>query len=360
MPNTSSKFADEGTLAHEICAALVDLYLGNIDQNEYEQIDKRCREDELWDDDIYNHAYVYRDYIIASILDNDTIFSAVEVSRLSLEPWVPQAFGTADFVAFDGRNLDICDFKYGKGVAVSANNNPQLKLYALGAAARFKLTDKPGIQVNIHIIQPRIKEPDSYSLYMKDLLSWANDYVAPRAQKAIKGEGDYCPGNETCRFCRAKAVCKGLAEDIFAAVKDQPSIDTLTIEEVAANFKKSGVIKAWVQAMEEHLHATLAKGKPVPGWKLVEGRSNRKICDNLKAAELLRAAGFQDELTHKLTLIGITDLERLCGKKQLPVILEDTLIRPAGAPVLVDEHDPRPAYDQRASILDAFDNGTGA
>jgi hypothetical protein len=357
MPKSSTRFADEGTLAHELCAALVNLALGNLTAEQYEAIDRECRQHELWDEDIYTHAYSYRDYIMANLVSGDTLLSDVEVSGLSLEPWVPKAFGTADFVSFDGSSLHVCDFKYGKGVPVSPEDNPQLMLYALGVLARYKLTAKP-CTVHLHIIQPRISQPQSWSIESKELLSWAETTVMPRAEMAVKGEGNYAPSSETCRFCRAKPICKGLAENIFASVKPLQSLDTMSLEQVGEALKKASVLKQWLTAMEEYVRDALLKGNPVKGFKLVEGRSSRKICDTQTAAQRLRAAGFPDEMTHKLTLFGITDLEKLVGKKQLPDVLGDTLVRPTGSPTMVEDTDPRPEMSPKDAVMKAFEEVT--
>jgi hypothetical protein len=357
MPRSTSTYAEEGTLAHEICAALVDLGLGKITHEQYDAIDKEAREHELWDDDIYTHANSYRDYISANLLSSDTIFADTELTKLSLEPWVPKAFGTADFVCFNGAVLDVCDFKYGKGVAVSPEENPQLMLYALGVLARYDLT-KADIQVVLHIVQPRIGEPQSWATSSKELLTWADTIVTPRAALAARGEGDYQPSSDTCRFCRAKPICKGLAANIFATVKPQQSLDTMSLEEVAQALKQASVLKMWLQSMEDYIKDALLRGQAVRGYKLVEGKANRKICDTRKAAQLLRQAGYPDEVTHKLTLLGITDLEKLIGKKQLPDVLGDTLVKPVGQPTMVEESDPRQPLALHEATLAAFDRVT--
>jgi hypothetical protein len=337
-----------------MCAALVNIAIGNLTQTQFKAIDEECRLNELWDDDIYTHAHTYRDYIVADLLSSDTLFSDVEVSGLSLEPWVPKAFGTADFISYDGATLNVCDFKYGKGVPVSPEHNPQLMLYALGVLAKYDLISKD-IDVALHIIQPRVSEPQKWTIKSKELVLWAEETVRPRAAQAVKGEGDYRPSSNVCRFCRAKPICKGLAQDIFATVKPQPSLDTMSLEEVAEALKKASVIKQWLNSMEEYVKDALLKGKNVKGFKLVEGRSNRKICNIPEAVQRLRLAGFPDEMTHKLTLFGIIDLERLVGKKKLPDVLGDTLARPTGNPTLVDDSDPRPPMNPRDAVMQAFE-----
>jgi hypothetical protein len=298
---------------------------------------------------------MYKDVATQDFMSKDTIFTAVE-TKVSLQNYIKGAWGTADFVSYDGETLNVVDLKYGKGVAVSPEENPQLKLYALGVIDHFDLRQHKGLYVTLTIVQPRIDGVKSWTICCGELLDWAEDYVVPRARMAAKGEGDYRPSREVCRFCRAKPICKGLAEDIFASIQDMPTINTLTLDEVAANLSKSTLIKAWLVSMEEYVKDALLKNKPVPGWKLVEGRSNRKICDSMQAAALLRKAGYPDELTHKMTLFGITDLERLVGKKQLPEILGSTLAKPQGSPTIVESTDPRPAMNIDSITLEAFDN----
>jgi hypothetical protein len=354
MPRSSSTYADEGTLAHELCAASVSLALQHIDQNQYNQIVEECKQSELWDDVMLEHAQTYRDYTVTQLTNADTLFADVEVTGLSLEPYVPKAFGTADFISYDGQTLNVCDFKYGKGVPVSPEQNEQLMLYALGALMRYELQDN-AISVMLHIIQPRISQPQSWTISSKELMKWAEETVRPKAAQAAKGEGGYCPNSSTCRFCRAKPICKALAANIFESVKSTPSLDTMSLEEVGSALKKASLLKQWLNAMEDYVKDALMKGQVVKGFKLVEGRSSRKICDAQKAAVLLRKAGFPDEMTHKLTLFGITDLERLVGKKKLPDVLGDTLIKPQGSPTMVDESDPRPPMDSRDATLKMFE-----
>lgn len=358
MPKSTSSYAQEGTLAHEIASALVDVYLGVITEQQYALIERECRNNTLWDDSILEHGYTYRDYILYKVLNGDELIHMTELTDLSLEPFVPEGKGTADFVSFDGKTLHVVDYKYGKGVKVDALDNEQLKLYALGTVLRFKISG-PKTVVMMHIVQPRItEEPEATWLYLHELMDWAEKEVKPKAIAAMAGTGDYCPSSSTCKFCRAKAVCKGLADDIFASVGDMLPASTLELHEVAKNLERGKLIEAWVKAMDEHIFNALMSGKAVPGWKLVAGRSSRKIENEEIAAQRLSAAGFEQAKTHKLTLLGLTDLEKVVGKKKLPEVLGDTLVKPTGRPTLTDMSDPRQEIAPEALISGMFEGVT--
>jgi hypothetical protein len=302
------------------------------------------------------HANAYFDFIYDNYVTEDTRQVLVEKS-VSLNQYVPGAKGTADCIIDNGDTIIVVDYKYGKGVRVDAQDNPQLLLYALGAL--LSLPDHTRVTtVKAAIVQPRISAvPSTMETSAEVLLFWAKNTVATQAQKALKGDGEFQPSDNACRFCRAKPVCPGLAKKVFEdvdtllkpPVSDLPS---LTVEQVATYLQKYDLVKQWFDAAEERVRSTLLQGTDVPGYKLVEGRANRKILDQDKAIKELIKSGFTTEQVTKIQILPITELEKLTGKKALPVILGDNLHKPQGSPTLVPASDPRPPM---TNIKDEFD-----
>lgn len=210
---TTSVFAEEGTLAHEIGEIKLRKELGQIKQKEYVDKLSECVNSDLYSKDMTDYVDIYVDTCLEKFNEAkagtaDAI--AIIEQKLDFSKWVPDGFGTGDFVVIADGTMEICDLKYGKGVAVSAIDNPQMRLYALGAITEFEfLYDIQNVKMTI--IQPRLDSISTDEITVDELLTWANEYVKPRAELAIKGEGKFCAGDH-CKFCRAKAVCKARAD----------------------------------------------------------------------------------------------------------------------------------------------------
>ena len=211
--NKSSVFAEEGTLAHELGELTLKLNLGEITKRTFNSKFKKIQENKLYSADMPDYVQTYVDTCLERVSEAkattpDALFKIEQ--RLDFSEWVPDGFGTGDFVIIADGTMEVCDLKYGKGVPVSANNNKQMMLYALGAIAEFNfLYDIQ--KVRMTIIQPRLDNISTFEVTTEDLLKWAEDYVRPRAELAIKGKGEFCAGDH-CKFCRAKAICRARAE----------------------------------------------------------------------------------------------------------------------------------------------------
>jgi len=329
----SSVFAAEGTAAHELSEHKLRQFLGQKSNRPVSEFDS----EEL---DYYTDVYV--DYAIELITlaeanCKDPIILLEQ--RLDYSCYVPEGFGTGDLVIIADGALDIVDLKYGKGVAVSAEDNPQMKLYALGALALFdSLYDIQ--RVRMTICQPRLESISTYEVSADELTAWAEKELKPKAQLAINGEGEFLPG-EHCRFCRAKHTCRSRAEEHLSLARHDFKLPSLlTEEEISEVLGLADRLSVW--AADVYAYATdlsIREDKEWQGYKLVEGRSNRRYTSERAVVEAATAAGYTD--IYKQSLIGITDMEKLLGKKHFKELLSDLVEKPAGKPTLVPISDKR-------------------
>jgi len=266
--------------------------------------------------------------------------------RLDFSPWVPEGFGTGDAVIITDNRLEIVDLKYGKGVPVSAECNPQLRLYALGAINEFgMLYDFKTVRTTI--VQPRLDNISSEELAVEELLQWG-ETVKPIAWQAFTGKGDFHAGDH-CRFCRARYTCRARAEaNLELAKYDFQEPEALTVEEIGEILYKAEELQQWVKDIKEYaLIQAYQHGVKFPGWKVVEGRSVRKITDEEAVAERLRREGYEP---YKQVLYTLTEFEKMIGKKRFNEIAGDLIEKPAGKPTLVPESDKRPEIPSAAAV----------
>ena len=270
----------------------------------------------------------------------------VEV-KLDFSHYVPDAFGTSDAIIIADGVMEVIDFKYGKGVKVSAVENPQMMIYALGAWDLFNF--EYNIQkVRMTIVQPRIDNLSEFEINATDLINWAVDELQPKAKEAYAG-GKQKPG-EWCQFCKVKAKCKALATTCVNAQQLNQDPKLISKEEMERNILPLlSTFKTWLSGVEEYSLQQALDGVKYQGFKIVEGRSIRKITDQSAVMELLGKEGFAKESYIKPTeLRSITDLEKLIGKKRFGTLCADYINKPQGKPTLVPESDKRPAFNQAA------------
>jgi hypothetical protein len=250
--------------------------------------------------------------------------------------------------------MQVIDFKYGAGVPVSAENNPQTRLYGLGALERFDaLYDIQ--KVLMTVIQPRLDSISSEELPAGALILWGDVTVRPKAELAETGRGEYVPG-EHCRFCKAKIRCRARAEhNLQLAVYEFKPAPDLSTEEISDVLNRIDELVNWAgQVKDFALDQAVNFDKHWPGWKLVEGRSNRKYSNEEAVATTLIGAGYEDALIYEKKLLGITAMEKAIGKKPFAQLLTELVIKPAGKPTLAPESDPRPAYNSAAAAAEDF------
>lgn len=349
--NKSSEFAEEGTLAHALGELKLRQGLGEISTRKYNSELKKIEANELYTKDMPDYVDIYVDTCLEKVSEAkaktpDALFKVEQ--RLNFSEWVPEGFGTGDFVIIADGTIEIIDLKYGKGVPVSAEGNKQMRLYALGAISEFEfLYDIE--KVKMTIVQPRKDSISSDEISVEDLLKWAEEYVRPRAQLAFNGEGELNAGDH-CTFCRAKATCRARAEKNLELAKyDFRDPYILDNSEIADILGKADEFIKWAQNVQDYALEKALQGEDYPGFKIVEGRSNRKWADEDKVGEILLDQGFQENIIYTKKLTGIGNMESAIGKKEVQRLLGEYIIKPPGKPVLVPEDDKRPVFNSAES-----------
>lgn len=351
FPNKTSEYAAEGTLAHEIGELTLRNKLGEISTRTFNSRLKKLKEGELFKEDMIDYVDIYVDTCMEKVAEARSISSDAVINleqRLDFSVWVPDGFGTGDMVIIADGIIEIIDLKYGKGIPVSAIDNPQMKLYALGAINEFQfLYDIE--KVKMTIVQPRLDAISTDEISVEDLLRWAEEVLKPTAQLAFKGEGEFCAG-EHCKFCKVAAVCKARAEKNLELAKYEfanPNI--LDNSEIADILGKADELIKWAKDVQDYALETALQGEEYPGWKVVEGRSNRKWTDEDKIGEILIGQGFLENIIYTKKLTGISNMESAIGKKEVVRLLGDYIIKPPGKPTLAPESDKRPVYNSAES-----------
>ena len=348
VEDKGSTFAEEGTLAHAYCAKKLKEFLGLSVDDENAEIAQLAEKYHSGEMDEYTDTYktiVLEKFNAARTKTKDAQL-LVEV-KLDFSHYVPDAFGTSDAIIIADGVMEVIDFKYGKGVKVSAVENPQMMIYALGACDLFNF--EYNIQkVRMTIVQPRIDNLSEFEINATDLINWAVDELQPKAKEAYAG-GKQKPG-EWCQFCKVKAKCKALATTCVNAQQLNQDPKLISKEEMERNILPLlSTFKTWLSGVEEYSLQQALDGVQYQGFKIVEGRSIRKITDQSAVMELLGKEGFAKESYIKPTeLRSITDLEKLIGKKRFGTLCADYINKPQGKPTLVPESDKRPAFNQAA------------
>jgi hypothetical protein len=273
--------------------------------------------------------------------------------RLDFSQWVPEGFGTGDVVIIADGVMEVIDLKFGKGVVVDAEENSQMMLYGLGALSLYDtLYDIEAVKMTIH--QPRLDAVSTWQLRADELIEWANLYVVPRAKLAMAGEGEFKCGDH-CQFCRAKAVCKARADYNMEIAQHEFAESMLLSDDAIADILGRAVeFKKWISDVEDYALAEAERGKKWPGWKLVEGRSNRKYTDEELVVGALTAAGYEEDKLYEKKVLGITAMEKIVGKKTFTELLSNLVVKATGKPTLVVESDKRVEINSIASAQADF------
>ena len=321
-------------MAHSLAEAKLRHYYGQIGIEEYETEYNIIKSTSYYNDDFEAHVDSYVLYVRSQIGDGDTpLFE----QRVDFSDWVPDGFGTADVVILSKHAIRVIDLKFGKGIPVSALDNTQLRLYALGAWSKFK-EEYPDIkEVSYTIHQPRLDSISTDGTTVAKLVDWANYFVKPKAKKAWSGAGEFLPG-EWCQFCRAKAQCRARSDYNTELAKQEfkaPAL--LSEEEVSQVLAKAQQLKTWANDVEEFaLTRAVDQGVIPPGYKLATTKTHRKISDSALAAVVLVEKGMSPEVIWEAPkLKSIATLEKLGPKGQVAAWLGDLVLRPDGEPKLV-------------------------
>ena len=346
FPDGASSYAAEGTQAH----ALAEETLKKYTEEGWLSVALSGPE---FPKDMLDYVDVYVSIVLEKLNEArkktpDAVLLVVQM--LDFSPWVPEGFGTGDAVIISDGTLEVVDLKYGKGVPVSAENNSQMRLYALGAYHNFGLLYDFD-RITMTIVQPRLDSVSSQTVTLEELLAWG-DRVKLIAAKAWRGEGEYCAGPH-CKFCRAAVRCKKLAEYNLDVLKYEfADADLMDPEDIAEVLKVESDVTSWLKAVKEYaLDQAVNHGEKFPGMKLVEGRSQRTITDEKGLAKKLTKEGYTD-IYKPVEMKGITDLEKVCGKKNFVKLSEGFVTKPPGRPVLVPEEDKRPVWAPDKEIID--------
>jgi len=346
IPDNGSDFAREGTLAHAMCARHLKKYLGQNTENEDAEIRELYDEYHSGEMDEYTEMYknnVLSRFFVAKRTTPDA--QLLVETRLDFSQFIPESFGTADAIIIADGLMEVIDFKYGKGIKVNAHENPQMMIYALGALQKFSF-EYNITHIRMTIIQPRIDNLSEYELTADALFNWASMVLAPKAKEAYSDDGKQIPG-AWCQFCKVKGCCKALAKqaiDISDKFIDPALLSKKDMENTI--LPKLEVVKMWLKGIEEYTLEKAVSGVDYKGFKLVEGRSMRKIADTAAVMDALAKLGYDERLYLKPTeLKGITDLEKLVGKKKFTLSCGDYITKPQGKPALVPDTDPREAFN---------------
>lgn len=361
FPNKESEYMAEGTLAHSIAEFKVRSYfLEAISKTAYTRKLNKLKKSEFFNEEMLRHTDTYLEYIKEEAMKTNTRpFIAVE-QKIDYSKYVPEGFGTADCVLISSNTLQIIDFKYGKGVKVEAEDNSQLKLYALAALEQFGMFYNIE-NIKLSIVQPRIDNISEYTLSKDEIVKWGNIIVIPQAQKAFMGLGEFRQG-EHCRFCRAKGACEFRAKENMKVVEEiensqgtaSEACQLLDNTELSEFLTRTEGIEEWIKDLRAYALEQILKGENIQGYKAVEGKSNRKIVDIDRAFEILKASGIEEALLYERKPLTLTQLEKAIGKKEIAQTIGDFIEKPKGAPTLAKETDKREHY--KVSATEEFKN----
>lgn len=336
----TSEYAIQGSCAHELGQFLVEQALGRECRDPTENLT-------YYNAEMQEAAEAYRDFVMEQVNAAKALCREPLVcveQTLDYSKWVQHGYGTGDCVIVADGLLHVIDLKFGVGILVSADHNSQLMCYALGALDTFGcLYDFDRIRLSI--FQPRRDNVDTWETSKAELLRWAEEVLAPVAKLAYKGEGEFKAGDH-CQFCKVKAICRKRAEYAMELAKfdftDPPTLDE---DEIAGILPRIDTLVSWAEDVKAWALQQALSGVTYPGWKLVEGRSNRKYSDEAAVAAVVTKAGF-DPFEKKL--LGITAMTRQLGKKRFDELLSGLIVKPQGKPVLVPETDKRPVFNTAA------------
>jgi hypothetical protein len=358
LPEESSVFAEEGTFAHELSELEIRYSLDFIGLEDYVSAKNAARLSAHYSEEMVEETDKYVAFVLDAWKEAKGLDPFAEIlieDKQDLTPWIEEGFGTNDVVIISLKTLTVIDLKFGKGLKVSAKDNPQLMLYALGALDKHGFAyDIEDVRLVIH--QPRLGGVSEFTLKALALEAWGDKFVKPRAALAFEGAGEFKPG-EHCRFCKASSVCRALAEENLALAKFDFEAPALLEEaELAEIFDKAAVFVKWINSVTDYVQKQALAGNVLPGYKLVEGRANRVITDELAVKSKLRGEGFKIDEILNTKLKGLGDLEKLLGKVDFEKLVGPFVIKPAGKPTLVTADDPRPAYNSIEELKKDFED----
>lgn len=351
VENKSSVYADEGTLAHEIAQNALELWDRDL---YYPEIDELPVPDDLakspyFSEDMVRHVGSYVDFVVNefhAMHKEETGGNVIGYweATFDLSKYIPESFGSSDATLLSPTILHVIDLKYGAGVKVSAQSNTQLMIYALGMLNTIPEAQRGDIkEVRMSIVQPRLDHYDTLTMSANDLLVWGEKVLKPKAKVAWEGGGEQKIGDH-CQFCPLKAQCRAQYDAITSDFDEECEPLLMTDEEIVEMIGKIDRYRSWINSFDQFVYQEAMNGKKWTGYKLVEGRSSRKITDPDKVRNELLDEYLEDEIMN-ISLKGITDLEKLLGKKVFAARFGKYLQSQPGAPKLVPESHPGTEYN---------------
>lgn len=357
FPDSTSVYAQEGTLAHELCELKLMAYTGEITKRKLTSMKNKLMKSELWQPEMEGTSEAYLDYIKDITLSYTVKPVILAEKRVDFSRYVPEGFGTADCLILAGDTLHVVDYKHGKGVVVDADHNPQMMLYALGAMSELSLLYRFKF-VHMTIVQPRVNNISEFTMTADELIEWGETVVKPKAEAAISGNGEFEAG-DWCRFCRAKQQCKTRYESndsLYPELSERHDPRLITLAELGEYLKRGKDMAAWLEDMKEYALSESLAGADVPGWKAVEGRGSRAFADTDEAVETLVKNGIDESVLYERRVLTLAQMEKAVGKKAFGEIVGNLVVKNPGKPTLVEESDKRPRITNQPTAADVFNS----
>lgn len=354
----NSPYALEGEAAHEYSEHLLRAYLSGQDGADVTAVQDFEGTNEYFNNEMGEEVSKYVDYVINTYEEEEsnlaTTYMAIE-TQLDYSDWVQEGFGTGDILIVNDERLHVIDLKYGKGVHVSAVDNSQLKMYALGAWKQFH-REYDFEDIVLHICQPRLNNFSMYETTVADLLGWAKEVVVPAAKLAFAGEGEFKAGDH-CRWCKVKGNCQARADKHFEALEHEfqdPAL--IPDEDIGTTLHLAMQLKTWASDVESYVKKQVLQGKRIDGWKQVKGRSSRKFTD-VRAVQARLEDDFIDEHLYlkEPEIKSLSVIEKAIGKKAFKELLSDLVEVSEGLPTLAPESDSRKAVNTVSSDFEGED-----
>lgn len=357
FPDSTSVYAQEGTLAHELCELKLMAYTGEITKRKLTSMKNKLMKSELWQPEMDSTSEAYLDYVKDITMSYTVKPVILTEKKVDFSQYVPEGFGTADCLILAGDTLHVVDYKHGKGVVIDADHNPQMMLYALGAMSELSLLYRFKF-VHMTIVQPRVNNISEFTMTADELIEWGEKVVKPKAEAAMSGKGEFEAG-DWCRFCRAKRQCKTRYEandSLYSELSVQHDPRLITLAELGEYLRRGRDMAAWLEDMKEYALSESLAGAEVPGWKAVEGRGSRAFTDTDEAVDTLIKNGIDESVLYERRVLTLAQMEKAVGKKAFGELVGDLVVKNPGKPTLVEESDKRPRITNQPTAADVFNS----
>lgn len=354
MPDQPSPYAAAGTVAHTLAETKVrNYFIDHWNKPSYDARLEAIRRMDGYDKSMEDATEEYLEFLKIRAMSYDSEPAVFVETRIDLQSIIPDGFGTADCIMLGGNRMDIVDYKNGSGVAVEAEHNPQLMLYAYGALQAFRPIVGDTVEtVHLSIVQPHAGGIKEWEVLTSYLHSWAQQVVVPAVKEALSPGGRFAAG-DWCQFCKARATCMERAKamfDIEPLVRNEPN--TLSPQSIGDILTRGRHVADWLKDLEEYALKSALSGNTIAGWKVVEGRGSRDWCGGSDAAfSALKARGIDEAILYERKPVSVAALEKALGKKVFAKAAHGLWAKSPGKPTLVPENDKRPAYDPAESMF---------